>query len=112
MKTRYPCSEGIITPEESHIYVDRMSRNQLDSSGGFNDTVGIALSGRQNDEKLRNGSRVVFNQESHESNFQTSKRPNIRFVHARHLWGEGLMIIGENHFSAATLTNRGSVDSR
>ena len=48
--------------------------DQLDSSGGFNDTVGIALSGRQNDEKLLNGSHVVFNQESHKSNLQALKR--------------------------------------
>jgi hypothetical protein len=31
---------------------------------GFNETAGIAFLGRQNDEKLLNGSRVFFNQES------------------------------------------------
>ena len=37
-----------------------------------------------------------------ESYFEASKR---------YLWGEGLMTIGESHFSAATMPNRGSVDS-
>jgi len=67
MKARYPSSVGLIYPWRITYYccqnVEKwLNRNQLDSSGGFNDTVGIALSGRQNDEK------------SHESNFQASKR--------------------------------------
>jgi len=49
--------------------------------------------------------RLITLEESH---FEVSKRPNIGFVDSRHLWGEGLMTIGENHFSAATLTNRAS----
>jgi hypothetical protein len=34
--------------------------------GGFDDTAGIAFSGRQNNEKLLNGSHVFFSQGSHE----------------------------------------------
>jgi hypothetical protein len=33
-------------------------------NGGFNDTAGIAYSGRQNDEKLLNVNHVFFSQEN------------------------------------------------
>jgi hypothetical protein len=99
MKARYPCSEGLITLEESHFHVGKLS------SSGWREDISLGV------EDLTTGQESLFQAAKmpktcstgtmysstkslipvEEPNFHVTKRPNRGFVDGRYLWADGLI---------------------